>query len=938
MGDAVLRLLERAHEMERLVALSEEVLAGRGSVVVFEGPAGIGKTSMLAAARDTAEQAGIGVLGARAGLLERELPWNLVRQLFARTIRVGDASEVFAGASALARPALGLSHAQPVADEPGMLHGLYWLTAALSEIEPILLAVDDAHWGDLASLRYLAYLGARVSDLPVLIVLTVRTGEPQDVPLKALTLGSSTERLELQGLSAEAGAELARDTLGVDAAPEFCTACHAVARGNPFILNELLAQLRRDHVSPIRENAAAVAQVTPESVKRSVLFRVSALPEEAQRLATAVAVLGGEVGLREAAAVADLVPSAVATAADTLADAGVIAAGPALSFVHPLVREIVYNELPEHERRERHRTAADVLARHGAAPQRVASQLLHAPSLSDAWVVEQLRDAARCALADGAAQSAVQFLRRALDEPVPERLKPAVLVELARAEAVTDSASAIAHLEQALAATTDHMLRAELTSDLALMLFRRGEMQRGLYLSRAILDMLEPNEHHLRLRTIAAAVAGAILVPALRPQLEYFLARIPEDIRDGTPEACLAYSARLALERTGLTPMPEIGELAMKALGGGWLLQQSVPGRELLYWSAASALALADRFEDAESAIEAAFDRARRLGSVIEFALSSAFRCRLSHRLGRITDGTADGWQALRSVPADEPHVHTYSVAFLIDCLTERGELREVETLAGNFEFTGGAPDLVALLLLRIARGRARIEGGHLHAGVKELLAVGQAIGGDQFGPAMWPWRAYASRGLSRMGQVAEARELAERELELAHQTRSGWGEAVALQSLAYAAPERAEALLRRAIDVADRHGTRLEHARSLVQLGALYRRLSRRTAAANCLNEGLDGASACGALALEREARTELARLGLRRRTRQTSGADALTPSERRVAQLAADGMTNREIAQSLFVSLRTVETHLTHSYQKLGIDSRARLAGALGEAALVG
>ena len=186
-----------------------------------------------------------------------------------------------------------------------------------------------------------------------------------------------------------------------------------------------------------------------------------------------------------------------------------------------------------------------MLAGLGAGHHRVASQLLQAPPLSDEWVIEQLREAARAAFADGAAQPAVQFLRRALEEPVPDHLKVAVLLELAGAETVTDSASAIVHLEQALAATGDRSLRAELTSDLALMLFRRGEMQRGLDLSRAALDLLEPAESYLRLRTIAAAAAGAILVPALRPQLNYFLARIPEDLSDDTPEAYLAFSPSL---------------------------------------------------------------------------------------------------------------------------------------------------------------------------------------------------------------------------------------------------------------------------------------------------------------------------------------------------------------------------------------------------------
>ena len=243
-------------------------------------------------------------------------------------------------------------------------------------------------------------------------------------------------------------------------------------------------------------------------------------------------------------------------------------------------------------------------------------------------------------------------------------------------------------------------------------------------------------------------------------------------------------------------------------------------------------------------------------------------------------------------------------------------------------------PDLFVFHLLRVARARTRIAAGDLSTGVQELLAAGEAMRLGQYSPSICPWRARAATALVALGRREEARALAEEALTLAHKTASGWAEVVACQALAAADPKRATELLEVAIETAERRGFMLELARSRVSLGSHHRRQGRRQAATGMLEQGLEHSIACGALVLEERARAELIAAGSRPRRRTQTDGDALTPGERRVADLAAGGMTNREIAQALFVSLRTVETHLTHSYQKLGIDSRAQLAAALAVA----
>jgi DNA-binding CsgD family transcriptional regulator len=929
-------LLERAYERGQLEMLVSRAREGTGSVALIEGVAGIGKTSVLDVAREMALDAGLTVLSSRAGLLEGELPWNVVRQLFSKAIGADERrrAELLAGASSLARPALGLADGDPAASESAALHGLYWLTEALAAEQPLLAAVDDAHWADPSSLQYLAYVGQRIADLPLLLVVTLRPDERQDAHIQALRLQGAGNRIVLRELSPAGTTTLTRRALGEGAAEEFCAACHRATGGNPFMLRELLLELDADGWEPSVDAAAEVARITPESVKRSVLLRLSQLPVPAQALVTAVALLGTQSQLSDAARVAGLSSADAASAADALAAAGIFSSGSPLGFVHPLVREVIYTDVPAHERAQRHGETARKLSEMGADVRRIAAQLERAEPAADQWVVQQLRDAARESFAEGAAQPAVGWLRRAVEEPPAPELHATVLRELAMAEARTGSEAAISYLEQAIGVARDAATRLQAAVELVLLRFLYGHMEGALELARELIDRRAIDDPVLRMRVIAAAVTGAVLVPALRDQAPYFLDRLPAELDDDSPAGRLAHSARLADAQTRRAPMAEIADLAERALGGGMLLQE-LAVHELLYWNAASSLVVAERFKAAGSAIDAALEDSRRRGSIVGFALCSCFRCLLHWRSGDITAGVADGWQAWAAVPDELPQVRAYTAAFLSGCLVERGELNEARELVTGPAFRGDLPGLLGYHLMRISRGHALIVAGDVEEGVEELLALGAAMRELEFGPGICPWRSRAALGLAMLGRKSDARALAEQELAMARETESGWGQVAALQALASATPERSVELLEEAHSVSEQHGLALERARCLVLLGAHHRRHRQRRVAAELLERGLEAAAACGALALCERARGELVAIGLSPRRRALSGAEALTPAERRVAELAVEGRSNRDIAQALFVSLRTVETHLTHCYQKLGIESRGQLAEALAERA---
>ena len=348
-------LVERELELETVERLLAGARAGSGGAVVFEGPAGIGKSSLLAAAR-TAAAAELRVLSARGGELERELPFGIVRQLLEPVVVACDAEEreaLLAGAAALAKPVLFAADPEAGA-EPSFsaLHGLYWLTINLADAQPLLVAVDDAHWADVASLRWLIYLARRLAGVPLALVLATRPAEPGPVQelLDELLVIPEVAVLQPGGLSEQAITMLAVQLLAAEPDPSFVTACQRATGGNPFLLLELLRELDRRGIAPSRENAGLASQLSSQGVGRAVRARLRRLPPECTALARAVAVLGDPAEPALAAQLAGLDDDAASRAADALAEAVIFEPGRRLAFVHPLVRSSVYSELSSQER------------------------------------------------------------------------------------------------------------------------------------------------------------------------------------------------------------------------------------------------------------------------------------------------------------------------------------------------------------------------------------------------------------------------------------------------------------------------------------------------------------------------------------------------------------------------------------------------------------
>src|SRR3954462_4407372 len=318
-----MRLLERDEELRELDLLLDEALdRRRGRLVLVEGPPGIGKPRLLDALRPRARERGAVVVSARASELDRDFPFGVVRQLFEPTV-ARERTELLEGAASRARPLFDAAPASDAAAEPPaveLFHGLYWLVANLAERAPLLLTIDDIHWADAASLRFVQFLVPRLEELPVLVALASRIEEPgyDHGVIDALVTDPLARVLRPAPLGDDAVATLVGSALGRTPDAAFSEACTEATGGNPFLLRELLHELAGDGVEPAAEAVPVVSQLAPPTVARAVLLRLARLGDEAAALARALAVLGDGTPLHRVSALAGLSQDEAAQAATAL--------------------------------------------------------------------------------------------------------------------------------------------------------------------------------------------------------------------------------------------------------------------------------------------------------------------------------------------------------------------------------------------------------------------------------------------------------------------------------------------------------------------------------------------------------------------------------------------------------------------------------------------
>lgn len=815
-------------------------------------------------------------------------------------------------------------------DAFGILHGLYWLTADLAQRRPLLITVDDLHWADQPSQRFVAHLARRLDGMPVLLLATIREPRSGTAQEKALTGALVAEEgvtlLRPTALSAAACGKLVADALGAAASPAFADACRDLTGGNPLLLNALLVGLATDGIKGTDADIPHLQRLTPGTVSRSVLLQLGRMPSAALSAARGIAVLGTAATTARAGRLAGLDTDACAEAVASLMAEHLISGDAALQYVHPLVRSVVYEDIAPPVRQRWHYRAARMLDEDGAPLEDVTVHLLAASPAGDPWVVGKLRTAASDARVRGASDVAVLCLRRALAEPPPADIRVDVLTELGTAMLVTAPAEACVHLAEALAGTSgSQRIRVTLTLSEALGLC--GRFADAVSLLEAIVadgtDKSGPDGDALLAALLNIARWELATRPLTGPLVERLKARA-----EGGEHLDPQLNANLAIElaaagidresavrhaRAAVRALPELMSVTATALP-----------------EAVSVLLFADLADEAEERSQVWLRLAQRHGWPLASAVAATSAVLTSMWRGDVSQALAYGQQAMTG-PGWIPVIN---VGFIIRVLLDRGDGAGAQSVLAEHGLDADLDTSWPYNVVRHARGCLRAAAGDHAAAVADLLTAGEQA--ERWGivnPAMMPWRSDAALSLRALGEEDEARRLCAAELALVTRWGASRAIGIALRAAALVGePDQRVEQLTEAVGRLRDSPARLELARTLVDLGAAFRRAGAVSRAREYLREGMDIAHALGGLGLAERAREELVVAGGRPRRSAILGRDALTPSELRVAQLAANGQTNRQIAQALFVTPRTVENHLTSSYGKLGIRSRAQLHEALG------
>jgi DNA-binding CsgD family transcriptional regulator len=936
-------LLERDAELRTVEGGLAAARAGTGSLITISASAGLGKTRLLAAAADLAGADGVEPLAAGGSELQSGVPFGIARELLERALRGRadvERERLLGGAAAAARPVLEAAAPDGApADAAGTLLGLYWLVANLADHGPLVLLVDDLQWADARSVDLLEFLAPRLRDLPVLLVAAARPPVEAAADLLARLEAGAPERrrIELPPLSLAATAGLLRARTGRSVAKEFAAACHAATGGNPFYLGELAHELAAQAIAPTRDGAAQVDALGPGAIARATLVRLLRVSPDAVAVARTLAILGDGAPPADVVAHAGLDERRVGDALAGLVREAVLADERALRFAHPIVRAAIVSDLTAVERGTLHARAATILHERGAEAEQVALHLLEAdPGATGTWAAERLRSAATAARERGAPGVAAALLRRALAEPDPDAAWE-MRVELGAAAFDAGEPDALDHLREAAAAAPDAASRAEAALAIALPLVSAGAIPEAVEtLRRALGELGDDGELAEELRAQLSAVAP--LDPgATGPVMRELEASADMHPASAAGRRTLANLAQwMAMQGA---PAGRVAELAERALGQGRLAEDSgANAPSFLY--ATFLLIAADHFDAARLELDAAIDLAQARGSVSGFTWASMMRSLLAYREGALDDAVADA-----QIATDVADQHGWgaglpmAVGFLVDALIEQGRLDEARDALRRGGVADEVPDTLLAQAYLVARGRLAIARGELPAAVEHLEELARRMTGEGWSGIVGTptYRTYLAPALAALGEQERAATLAEEEVELAH----AWGAQRAIGTAlrvrgVVAGRDGGAALLAEAAEILAGTPARLERARALADLGAALRRDGQASAAREPLKEAIDLAHRCGAAPLEAYAQDELAATGARRRSRVfLTGVESLTPSERRIAGMAAEGLSNGEIAQALFLTRKTIEMHLGNTYRKLDIRSRADLPVAMSREA---
>ncbi|MEU4075278.1 helix-turn-helix transcriptional regulator [Streptomyces parvus] len=898
-------LFGRNKEFRIIEEMLDSALAGEGASALVEGIIGTGKTTLLRWSEGQARQRGMLVLSATAAPTERRFSMGIVHQLFSCLGNAGVSSTP---------PGQGASrHPAPVDPQYLQLSDLYKVMSTTSERIPILVTVDCIQCVDRDSLLWLGFLLRRIENIRVVLLASQRRGEPasdQHLLVEFMESIRPDRHLHLEDLSPSTASRLV-DALG-SCVPGPAETLIADSGGNPYLLTQqiLAAPSAEQSGDGDRRDSGADLPIRLRAVKDRVLCLLRRLDLDGLRVAHAASVVGGSA--MNAELIGELCSLSVEDASrslEQLAECGILHPT-SLAFRHPVIARLLYFDIPRSHRAVLHQQTARCLHNRRFASADITPHLVRAATLDEPWMAGLLLDAAE-ELLPRDAPTALQHIETVERHGVPEQSASRIAELRVRALLELDLPGSVPAQYALLGLSSGHRELAARAHRLADTLIRLGRPQEA----RKVLNGAQSG------RDEGAAAAA---------RLSRHLAHICMD--DG---ACA--DAPRGLERLESVMLRRIGNgdsaSAARRLCRMCLATPRTPYGSPSWYYALLGLIWAGDFDEAQSHIDAEVRLAVKEGAVTRLAEARSVRALLHMHRGLLTEAGHDArlaLTALRRIGADAHHMGALARSVLIDVAVEKDQLAGAGELLDVQVPSAGQP--TAWWHLHLAHSAARALGrlGHTRQALTLVTYCEQELGRRGISnPAVLPWRSTKALICAGLGNLPDARRLAQREADLALRWGAPFAQGRALLALAAVSPVGdVLRLARRAVDLLDVKEAPLLYAQSLYATGHAYQQSGSTVRARELLHRANEVSIALGADALVELVQKALRDAGGRPDPRKASAEALLTRSERQVAKLASQGMSNRDIARLLQVSLRNIESHLTHCYRKLRISGRGELS----------
>jgi DNA-binding CsgD family transcriptional regulator len=908
------QLFERDGELNLLRELLASSLRREGQVVSISGALAIGKTELLHCFADEAARAGVRFILASGSRAEQALPFGIGRQLFRGA---APASLTARGLSfMLEQGTISTSPKREAASAESptisMVSKLGTALLELAELDPLIVAVEDVQYADLASLDLLLYLARRVGPSRMLVIIT--QGGPADQRFEAeLFSRPHCSRITLGPLSSGGVARMISERTGVTSAAPLASAYHAITGGNPLLVRALI------------EDQPAVGRVYEEVVLRC-LYRST---PDMLLVAQAFAILGESASSSLAGHLMGIDPDAADQATRALTEAGLLCLG---QFRHPAAHNVALRSLSADRRDALHHQAACLSFAAGATTAAVAQHLVAVGRVAEPWECDVLRDAAEQALSDSEPEFAVACLRLLLQASGTEPRRVIIGILLARAEWQVNPLAA----SRRLGGVTDAISAGQLTGHLAvwgiMLLLWCGRLAEA---TRALDHLVSHDDAHRDAAHELNAVKGWLTYahPPLRTRVPSLTAA--ENVVDLRPAAD--------------GPLPRATQVLAAALHGGpagrtrpagahdQILQQSQPYDHSMSEILAALLALiyADRPDKAAAWSDALLQRAPARLAPTWHALLTGVQAKISLHVGDLPAAETLALTALEKISPQSWGIAVGDpLAVLVQATTAMGNLAEAAVHLSRPVPEAMFESMSGLHYLQ-AKGRYELATSRPAAALDSFQACGDLMIRWQIDrPSIVPWRSDAARALIMLGEQRRAMELASAQMNILEEDDARTrGASLRVRGLASDLPQR-RSLLQQAVDLLQTSGDRVELKYALTDLSRTHyalgefnrARLTRRRAHRLALECRIQPRFEL----LQPETSAEVHAPA----TEPSAPADpgnALSEAEFRVAVLAAQGDTNREIAGKLYITVSTVEQHLTRIYRKLSIRQRRDLPVSL-------